>query len=924
MADRPAPSTAAIAIATAIIGALGGYFLGQASSLGIFGAQSRSSRRANHSMAEEDSSSDDDDEEADQQAGDLKEFSDSREECKLVLVVRTDLGMTKGKIAAQASHATLACYKAMKRDQTAAKLLQRWERMGQAKVALQVKSEEELELLQAQAMSLGLCANIIHDAGRTQIASGSATVLGVGPGPKSVVDQTSLANGHRLWAWGIWLPQHASSSRAHSQSLPPQIALRHGFCMYNCHLAGTQVCITGHSCRYTARDAQIAAMADLDIEEVNRVRKSLGMAPLPSSNGSNGGLNFKPAASAEDNSDAESTGDLGYLDGRQAAAGDNWKKLQDEANAKNAREARLAKLKKERDAAQRYAKLEGKGLGDADEDDDQDARSWLLGQNKRKKKIDKARARMLQKELEDRENQAQYTEKDLAGARVGHELGDFEEGEQILTLKDRNVEDEDEEDELENAGLREKEKAKERLDLKKKSTVYNPMDDEEDPSKRSVLAQYDEEIDGKKKGKTFTLGATSASGPFQVNGSEDTVAGLSRQRFSLDLAADEKQPISDYMDISEIKVKKPKKKKDKSKSKKRANDENDTTLPAGVEASADTMDIDTPAGTTSTKRRLDEASFIDDDDLQSNLAAQRRVALKKRKLARPEDLARQLREEASATPMDDDSNDGGLVIDETTEFVANLQKPEVAVQRRKSSPEPPIEHIHGSREGGENDVEMHNGESSDEGEVKPSLKSTAPEETQTTTGLEDDSTLNNGIGAALNMLKGRGLITTADSGDINAQHRERQRFLAEKQKREAEGERKARLQRERDRASGKFERMSAREREQYAQHENKARDQADSRQMADVFNREYKPNVDLKYVDEFGRSMNQKEAFKHMSHQFHGKGSGKQKTEKMLKKIEDEKKREARSALDGSEGSGMGNAASVTQKKNRQAGVRLQ
>lgn len=56
---------------------------------------------------------------------------------------------------------------------------------------MQVKSEDELLMLQAQAMSLGLCAKIIHDAGRTQIASGSATVLGVGPGPKSVVDQVT-------------------------------------------------------------------------------------------------------------------------------------------------------------------------------------------------------------------------------------------------------------------------------------------------------------------------------------------------------------------------------------------------------------------------------------------------------------------------------------------------------------------------------------------------------------------------------------------------------------------------------------------------------------------------------------------------------------------------------------------------------------
>lgn len=56
---------------------------------------------------------------------------------------------------------------------------------------MQVKSEDELEELQAKAISLGICAQIIHDAGRTQIASGSATVLGVGPAPKSMVDQVT-------------------------------------------------------------------------------------------------------------------------------------------------------------------------------------------------------------------------------------------------------------------------------------------------------------------------------------------------------------------------------------------------------------------------------------------------------------------------------------------------------------------------------------------------------------------------------------------------------------------------------------------------------------------------------------------------------------------------------------------------------------
>lgn len=95
-----------------------------------------------------------------------------------------------GKIAAQCGHATLACYKYLVNHASSASILKRWEYGGQAKIAVQAKSEDELETLQAQAMSLGLCARTIHDAGRTQIAAGSATVLGV-LGPKSVVDQVT-------------------------------------------------------------------------------------------------------------------------------------------------------------------------------------------------------------------------------------------------------------------------------------------------------------------------------------------------------------------------------------------------------------------------------------------------------------------------------------------------------------------------------------------------------------------------------------------------------------------------------------------------------------------------------------------------------------------------------------------------------------
>ncbi|SJL05918.1 uncharacterized protein ARMOST_09254 [Armillaria ostoyae] len=55
-----------------------------------------------------------DSEAEDEDNGDLSSLKiDPTEECTMVLVVREDLGMTSGKIAAQCSHAVLACYQSM-------------------------------------------------------------------------------------------------------------------------------------------------------------------------------------------------------------------------------------------------------------------------------------------------------------------------------------------------------------------------------------------------------------------------------------------------------------------------------------------------------------------------------------------------------------------------------------------------------------------------------------------------------------------------------------------------------------------------------------------------------------------------------------------------------------------------------------------
>ncbi|CAG8439571.1 1338_t:CDS:2 [Ambispora leptoticha] len=105
---------------------------------------------------------------------------DNFDNFKLVLLVRNDLNMSKGKVAAQCSHATLACYKSLRASNP--KMLKVWERFGQMKVALRVKDETELLELQAIALSLGLCAKHIMDAGHTQVDPGTITVLGIGPG----------------------------------------------------------------------------------------------------------------------------------------------------------------------------------------------------------------------------------------------------------------------------------------------------------------------------------------------------------------------------------------------------------------------------------------------------------------------------------------------------------------------------------------------------------------------------------------------------------------------------------------------------------------------------------------------------------------------------------------------------------------------
>ncbi|CAD6505048.1 BgTH12-00547 [Blumeria graminis f. sp. triticale] len=644
----------------------------------------------------------------------------------------------------------------------------------------------------------------------------------------------------------------------------------------------------------------------ISIEETNRIRISLGMRPLPVPNQSGPVFEEAPAV------DAGST-----LESRQAEGYENFRKLQELEEIRKKRNEKLEAIKKARDTAKRFSRLEGKGLADGD-DEDLNVKSWLMKQKKRQKQIEKARK--LENDLAEAEMTAEYTAKDLSGIKVGHEISTFEEGEeQILTLKDTTIDENEEEgDELENLDLRAKEKLNETLELKKKKSVYNPLDEIESGG-HSILSHYDEEIDGKKK-KNFTL---DSQGSILKNTMDEPSQNLNI--ISLDTVNIE--PISDYLEVPQIKIKKVKNKVKSSRRKKVDDDDillpiDDSITPTGL------LNIRTDAPASKRQKLLD-TSFIDDDDLQGSLAAQRKISLKKRQKYLSEQLVRRIRESSTNGSAEGDVNDEGcgLIIDETSEFVSNLQKPTSKDRKqrsllRQSKPETAMS----DDSDGDGDVNMEHSYITSEEALQSKAHDTAEglaSTDVTNNGLEAEATLDCGLGSTLKLLKGRGIIKTADSGDLNAIYRQKQLFLAEKQRREADAELKARSQRERDRTNGRLDRMSAREKEEYARSQNTLRDQIESRQLAEHFNKEYKPNVELKYIDEFGRSMNKKEAFKHLSHQFHGKGSGKQKTEKMLKKIEDEKRREAQSSLDGSQIGGMSGATAQQRKKQGQAGVRL-
>ncbi|CAO3597665.1 unnamed protein product [Absidia cylindrospora] len=467
--------------------------------------------------------------------------------------------------------------------------------------------------------------------------------------------------------------------------------------------------------------------------------------------------------------------------------------------------------------------------------------------------------------------------------------------------------------------MEDRERLLKNLDNKKKKPGYNPYDDDEfllgQDEKPSILSHYDEDKkrEGFVLGKQGNLSAASVAATrakHQANQPQLSVADKLKQVQSLDY--DKTQGIKDYYTQDEVNLtfKKPKKLKKKKKIRQRtsAMDDADTTQVAvdGTEGQQQQQEEEAPRAPYQIAA---DANFVDDDDLQEALSRSRRDAnrQKKKQMKRmtPEDIARSIAEErvsqtAQQQTEDDDSNtgdgnEGGLVLSETTEFLNSVGNVPIYVREQRQGPAENSPTV----EDDDNETQMMDSKKTtvtevdeEEGSATPPPPAPPSEPVVEDEPVHDEPLVGRGLAATLNLLTQKGLVAKATPAQLARDKLVSDQIKWQAESRKREQQLKRQIER-RNNGTGERDRHREYDAERQKEREERDRLREHEKRMAD-----YKPDVFLEYVDDQGHVLKTKEAFRYQSHKFHGKTSGKGKTEKRMQKLDEEKKLNMMSSTD--------------------------
>ncbi|CAD5225951.1 unnamed protein product [Bursaphelenchus okinawaensis] len=245
---------------------------------------------------------------------------------------------------------------------------------------------------------------------------------------------------------------------------------------------------------------------EVSIEETNRIRAELGLAPLEVEDKTANG-------NAEDADDDGEDGEKVYnIDGVEI----HHKKAESLTNKKE-QEKLKEKIAVQKEKHKIYNKVLKVKKGLADSDSDEDVDSWLDKSRKAAEKFDEMdeiaekAAEEEMKKIKAKPKRIIKSQSGTGNLLIGHSKEAFVDGsETILVLEDRNVLDDDGEEVLINPNLIDNERHKKNVELRKQKKDYNPYEDEEVDEfgmtkKQQILSKYDRDMDEPVKRETFRL-----------------------------------------------------------------------------------------------------------------------------------------------------------------------------------------------------------------------------------------------------------------------------------------------------------------------------------------------------------------------------------------------------------------------------------